>query len=117
MFDDMLLLKKGRKLVFYGNLHGDLGASSSNLVCYFEGLGSTPIQNRENPASWMLNVLGEKNMVQGEDGQHVPLDYAEAWKESSNYADLQQQLTESTESPDEMSRIKFDSKFALSWFE
>ena len=61
MFDDLLLLKKGGKVVYFG----ELGLCSCNLVTYFEGLGSSRMNKGENPATWMLNVLGEKIMVKG----------------------------------------------------
>ena len=61
MFDDLLLLKKGGKVVYFG----ELGLCSCNLVTYFEGLGSSRMNRGENPATWMLNVLGEKIMVKG----------------------------------------------------
>lgn len=47
MFDDLLLLKKGGEVVF----HGELGGCSSKLISYFEGLGASPMNNGENPAS------------------------------------------------------------------
>ena len=113
MFDDLLLLKKGGEVVF----QGELGVCSSNLVSYFEGLGSTRMSRGENPASWMLNVLEEKIMVKGEDGgEEEPLDFAKAWKESYNYGVIQLQVSEATESPDQSKKITFDSKYAVKWY-
>ena len=113
MFDDLLLLKKGGEVVF----HGELGANSSNLISYFEGLGSTKINRGENPASWMLNVLNEKNMIERDEGEDELIDFAKAWKESSNNDNLQQKLIEATESPDDALKITYDTKFAVSWFQ
>lgn len=53
MFDDLLLLKKGGEVVFYGQL----GHCSSNLIEYFESLGVTPMNKGENPASESLRHL------------------------------------------------------------
>ena len=50
MFDDLLLLKKGGEVVFYGQL----GHCSCNLIEYFESLGVTPMNKGENPASESL---------------------------------------------------------------
>ena len=106
MFDDLLLLKKGGHVVF----HGSLGGSSSNLITYFENLGCNPISRGANPASWMLDVLGASV-----DGQEM--DFAQAWKESSNYEAIQQELAEVSESKDEALKIKYAKQFAVPWRE
>jgi len=106
MFDDLLLLKKGGEVVFYG----ETGVCSSNLISYFEGLGVTPMNIGENPATWMLNVLGER--IGGEDEDY---NFATAWAQSSNCADLTNHLAEITETRDEETEIKYDSEFPVSW--
>jgi ATP-binding cassette subfamily G (WHITE) protein 2 (SNQ2) len=45
--DDLLLLKKGGRTVFFG----ELGIDSCNLVTYFESLGAKQIHRGENPVS------------------------------------------------------------------
>ena len=70
----------------------------------------------ENPATWMLNVLGEAILVTGEDGENVPLDFGKAWAESPNSLDLQRRLLEISESQDEDLRIKYKSEFAATWY-
>ena len=112
MFDDLLLLKKGGEVVFYG----ETGVCSSNLISYFEGLGATPMNVGENPATWMLNVLGEHISVKGANGEDDDLNFATAWKESSNCIDVAKRLTEITETKDEEMEIKFDSTFAVGRF-
>lgn len=111
MFDDLLLLKKGGEMVFYG----DLGERSVNLIAYFENLGATCLNKGENPATWMLNVLGESIILKGDDGKNVPLDFGKAWTQSENCADLQRRLLEITESQNEDLRIKYDYEFAATW--
>jgi ABC-type multidrug transport system ATPase subunit len=112
MFDDLLLLRKGGETVFFG----DLGACSRNLVGYFEALGATPMNRGENPATWMLNVLGEKVMVDVEKGEKNKIfDFAKAWIDSSNYADLRRRLAEATESQDGDKKIKYETEFAVNW--
>ncbi|KAF0698135.1 Aste57867_11231 [Aphanomyces stellatus] len=55
MFDNLLLLKRGGRTVFFG----ELGAHSSKLIEYFSRLPGTPaIQDGANPATWMLEVIG-----------------------------------------------------------
>lgn len=112
MFDDLLLLKKGGHVVFYG----ETGVCSSNLIAYFEGLGATPMNVGENPATWMLNVLGEhisvKNKASGEDEE---LNFAIAWKESSNSVEVSKRLTELSETKEEEMEIKFEDTYAVGW--
>lgn len=112
MFDDLLLLKKGGEVVF----HGETGECSSNLISYFEGLGATHMNIGENPATWMLNVLGEKISVQCECGEKEELNFATAWEQSSNSADVTKRLNEIAESRDNEMEIKFDSVFPVNWF-
>mmetsp|Transcript_13283 Transcript_13283/g.25371 ORF Transcript_13283/g.25371 Transcript_13283/m.25371 type:complete len:746 (-) Transcript_13283:283-2520(-) len=114
MFDDLLLLKKGGKVVFFG----DLGTMSGNLVSYFENLGTSTMNKGENPATWMLNVLSENIMVSGvNDQEDEPLDFAKAWENSSNKVDLQKQLSEAGETQDPNLKIEYDTQFAASWYQ
>ena len=106
--DDLLLLKSGGEVVFFG----DLGASSCNLVSYFEDLGASPMSEGENPSTWMLNVLGEKIMVKGDNGDDEPLNFAIAWSKSSNFENLKQRLKDVADTKDEKLKIKYDSEFA-----
>ena len=112
MFDDLLLLKKGGEVVFFG----DLGSCSCNLVSYFEDLGTSSMNKGENPATWMLNVLGETIVVKGNNDEDEPLDFASAWKDSTNNDNLQNRLVEVTESQDEALHIKYDTEFAAPWY-
>jgi hypothetical protein len=50
-FDNLLLLKAGGDVVFFG----ELGEESSNLIRYLESYEATPkIRPTENPASWYV---------------------------------------------------------------
>jgi energy-coupling factor transporter ATP-binding protein EcfA2 len=54
-FDSLLLLQRGGQTVFFG----ELGPSCANLVSYFESIPHVPrIQLGQNPATWMLEVIG-----------------------------------------------------------
>eukprot|EP01038_Epipyxis_sp_PR26KG_P004915 gene4915-6878_t len=54
-FDSLLLLKRGGQIVFFGQL----GDNSQYLVEYFSASPTAPrIKDRQNPASWMLEVIG-----------------------------------------------------------
>jgi len=63
MFDDLLLLQKGGITIY----NGELGRESAHLIRYFEVNGAPPICDGENPANYMLSVIGagiEKGGVQ-----------------------------------------------------
>ncbi|KAL8651741.1 MAG: hypothetical protein Q9226_004578 [Calogaya cf. arnoldii] len=51
-FDRVLLLAKGGKTLYFG----DLGDSAKTLTNYFERNGARPCGRNENPAEWMLQV-------------------------------------------------------------
>ncbi|KAG7395609.1 hypothetical protein PHYBOEH_003446 [Phytophthora boehmeriae] len=54
-FDSLLLLRRGGRVVFFG----ELGDESSNLINYFEAApGVNPIEPGYNPATWMLECIG-----------------------------------------------------------
>lgn len=107
MFDDLLLLKRGGNVVFFG----ELGEGSSKLVQYFESRGADPIEYGENPAAWMLRCLA-KDRSEAEE-----VDWAEVYKMSDNYATLGEQIETIKESADESKTITFDSTFAATYRE
>ena len=54
VFDTMLLLRKGGRTVYFGQL----GAFSGDLIAYFERNGAPPCAADANPADWMLTNIG-----------------------------------------------------------
>ncbi|TMW55199.1 hypothetical protein Poli38472_013090 [Pythium oligandrum] len=55
LFDRLLLLQRGGKTVFFG----DVGSNAVKVVQYFESIaGVTPMETDANPATWMLDVIG-----------------------------------------------------------
>ncbi|KAF9428716.1 hypothetical protein BGZ94_001367 [Podila epigama] len=59
-FDNLLLLAKGGKTVFFG----DLGVDSSNLIQYFESNGAPKCAKDANPAEYILDVVNAPNTEQ-----------------------------------------------------
>ncbi|CAH2351739.1 protein Snq2p [[Candida] railenensis] len=53
-FDRLLLLKKGGKTVYFG----DIGKRSHTLLEYFERNGARPCDDSENPAEYILEAIG-----------------------------------------------------------
>eukprot|EP00939_MAST-03C_sp_MAST-3C-sp1_P004434 g4434.t1 len=81
-FQDLLLMKKGGQVVYFG----ELGAECSKLIRYFEGIPGTPkIRPHYNPATWMLEVIG------GGVGSNAadPNKFARLWNESSECKECQ----------------------------
>ncbi|KAF4618528.1 hypothetical protein D9613_009700 [Agrocybe pediades] len=54
VFDRLLLLKKGGQTVYFG----DLGKNATKLIDYFEKNGARKCLPAENPAEYMLDVIG-----------------------------------------------------------
>ncbi|SPO04603.1 probable ABC1 transport protein [Cephalotrichum gorgonifer] len=83
-FDRLLLLAKGGKTIYFG----DIGENSKTLTAYFESRGATPCGKDENPAEWMLEVIGAAP------GAKAGRDWVQAWKVSDEYAGVQRRLEE-----------------------
>ena len=105
MFDDLILLKKGGNVVFFG----ELGPASTSLVEYFETRGAVPIEFGENPAAWMLRAYA------GE--QAGAMDYAELYKSSHQYSQLLLKIKMIEESRSEEKRIHYDCAFSTKFKE
>ncbi|KAF9484262.1 pleiotropic drug resistance ABC transporter [Pholiota conissans] len=54
VFDRLLLLRKGGQTVYFG----DVGKAARNIIDYFEAGGARKCQDAENPAEYMLDVIG-----------------------------------------------------------
>ena len=94
-FDALVLLKRGGRLIFFG----ELGDSCSKLIGYLEAQpGVTPILDGYNPATWMLEVSGGEVEVEGRQ-----LDFADLYEVSelkqSNDRELQEELQSSKGNP------------------
>ncbi|KAF7998651.1 hypothetical protein HF325_006929 [Metschnikowia pulcherrima] len=53
-FDRLLLLRKGGQTVYFG----DIGEHSKDIVSYFESHGARECTSAENPAEYILEVIG-----------------------------------------------------------
>lgn len=81
-FDQLLLLAKGGRTVYFGNI----GRNSKTLVDYFVRNGGPKISAHENPAEYMLQVIGAAP------GAHTDIDWAAVWHQSPEYKGVQQEL-------------------------
>lgn len=81
-FDRLLLLAKGGKTIYFG----DLGKGCHSMIEYFERCGSEKFPSNCNPAEFMLKVIGAAP------GSHAKQDYHEVWKRSEEYRGVQEEL-------------------------
>lgn len=66
VFDRLLLLQKGGQTVYFG----DIGPNSMTLIKYFERNSSRTCLPEENPAEFMLEVIGAGAMTTSEQDWH-----------------------------------------------
>ncbi|KAL2816614.1 ABC-2 type transporter-domain-containing protein [Aspergillus cavernicola] len=81
-FDRLLLLAKGGRTVYFGNI----GDNSRTMIDYFERYGADPCAADDNPAEWMLHVIGAAP------GSVSICDWAETWKSSPEFSQIRQEL-------------------------
>jgi len=93
-FDNLLLLKRGGEVVYFG----ELGTNSKSLIQYLQAVPSTkPCPRAYNPATWMLEVIGAGTGAGG-DAAKKQMDYAQVYLHSElreeNDARLQQMIAD-----------------------
>ncbi|KAL0942888.1 multidrug resistance protein cdr1 [Colletotrichum truncatum] len=81
-FDRILLLARGGQTVYFG----DMGHNAQSLASYFEKHGASPCGQHENPAEWMLKVIGAAP------GSKSTRDWPKTWRESNEYSEVQREL-------------------------
>ena len=81
-FDRLLLLRKGGQTCYFG----DLGENSSTMISYFERNGARTCQSDENPAEYMLDVIGAGATATSD------IDWHAAWNNAPESAALEQEL-------------------------
>lgn len=81
-FDRLLLLDMGGKTVYFGNI----GDSSETLSSYFERNGARPCSRDENPAEWMLDIIGAAP------GSETTQDWPKIWNHSEERKTVKAEL-------------------------
>jgi ABC-type multidrug transport system ATPase subunit len=81
-FDRLLFLAKGGKTVYFG----EIGENSKSLLDYFESHGAPPCGPDQNPAEYMLDIVGA-----GPSGKSSQ-DWPAIWNDSQEAADVQAEL-------------------------
>uniref|UniRef100_V5NWW4 PDR protein 2 n=1 Tax=Amsonia hubrichtii TaxID=946328 RepID=V5NWW4_9GENT len=105
-FDELLLMKRGGKLIYAG----PLGNKSCKLVEYFEAVEGIPkIRPGYNPAAWVLEVTSPAEEIR------LGVDFAEIYHRSNLFEqnkDLVERLSKPTNNSNELS---FPSKYSQSF--
>lgn len=81
-FDRLLLLKKGGRTVYFG----DIGANSRTLIDYFERNGSRKCESSENPAEYILECIGAGATAS------VQEDWGDIWARSAECASTTREI-------------------------
>ncbi|KAJ4248431.1 Multidrug resistance protein [Fusarium torreyae] len=81
-FDRLLLLAKGGRTVYFG----DIGNDSHILVDYFIRNGGPKLPAGANPAEYMLEVIGAAP------GAQTDIDWPSVWRGSPEYGQVQSEL-------------------------
>lgn len=74
-FDSLLLMQRGGRTVYFG----ELGNACTTMTSYFESHGAEPIDTNTNPADYMLRVIGAG--VTAQRAENVK-DWVEIWNAS-----------------------------------
>ncbi|KAL2871009.1 putative ABC transporter [Aspergillus lucknowensis] len=102
MFDDLILLQSGGRVVY----NGELGSDSSKLIGYFERNGGKRCPPNANPAEYMLEVIGAGNP------EYKGQDWGDVWSNSQESKALSEDISGIIESRqhDEKERRKDDDR-------
>nr|QVT92349.1 ABC transporter [Salvia miltiorrhiza] len=116
-FDELLLITRGGKVI-YG---GELGSQSHKMIEYFETIPGVPkIEDGYNPATWMLDISTPAAEHQ------IGVDFAEIYSKSSLYQSVvdelhllrNQELIQELSSPPPGSKdLYFPTKYSQSFLE
>jgi ATP-binding cassette subfamily G (WHITE) protein 2 (PDR) len=109
-FDRLLFLAKGGRTVYFG----EIGERSKILTNYFERNGARPCGVDENPAEWMLEVIGAAP------GSSTDVDWPVMWNGSeerravkATLADLKEKLSQKEVDEDPTALDQFAAPFGL----
>lgn len=81
-FDRLLLLAKGGRTVYFG----EVGDESSTLIDYFVRNGAPQFKRGSNPAEYMLDVVGAASKTGSK------IDWPTVWRASSEYQNVRNEL-------------------------
>ncbi|KAK9998376.1 hypothetical protein SO802_017979 [Lithocarpus litseifolius] len=102
-FDELLLMKRGGRVI-YG---GKLGVHSQIMIDYFQGInGIPPIHSGYNPATWMLEVTTPTAE------ERIGEDFADIYRNSEQYRDVEASIKHFSVPPIGSEPLKFPSTYS-----
>ncbi|KAL5529897.1 SNQ2_4 [Sanghuangporus sanghuang] len=106
-FDRLLLLQMGGQMVYFG----DLGPNCSTMINYFERNGARKCEEKDNPAEWMLDVIGAGATATS------TIDWYDVWEKSDEAAKFKIHLREIHEEGHKKPPVHatHQSEFATPW--
>lgn len=81
-FDRLLFLMKGGRTAYFS----EVGKNSEKLISYFERNGGPKYKQGQNPAEWMLEVIGAAP------GSHTDIDWHQTWLDSPERQGVRDEL-------------------------
>ncbi|XP_059652222.1 pleiotropic drug resistance protein 3-like isoform X3 [Cornus florida] len=103
VFDELILLKTGGRLIY----SGPLGHHSSSAIEYFEGISGVPkIRNNYNPATWMLEVTSASAEAE------LGVDFAQLYKNSVLYENNKELVNRLSAPPPGSKELSFPTQFS-----
>lgn len=108
-FDELILLEKGGRTVY----HGELGHDSKTLLKYFETNGADKCPPDTNPAEYMLEAIGAG------DPHYEGQEWGDVWDESderkSRSEEIEKMISEKKEHGDK-GKVSDEREFAMPFF-
>ncbi|EFJ27083.1 ATP-binding cassette transporter [Selaginella moellendorffii] len=105
-FDELLLMKRGGRVIYAGSL----GKNSHKLVEYFQGISGVPnIREGYNPATWMLEVTA------ADVENRLGVDFADIYKTSPVYQHNEAIITQLSTPVPGTEDIWFPTQYPLSF--
>uniref|UniRef100_A0A0E0M6E0 ABC transporter domain-containing protein n=1 Tax=Oryza punctata TaxID=4537 RepID=A0A0E0M6E0_ORYPU len=102
-FDELLLLKRGGRVI-YG---GSLGVNSVDMINYFQGIPRVvPITEGYNPATWMLEVTTQASE------ERLGIDFATVYKNSYQFRNVEDLIVELSIPASGTEPLKFSTEFS-----
>uniref|UniRef100_A0A5B7BKX4 Putative ABC transporter G family member 31-like n=1 Tax=Davidia involucrata TaxID=16924 RepID=A0A5B7BKX4_DAVIN len=102
-FDELLLMKRGGRVI-YG---GKLGKKSQSLINYFQGINGIPlIPSGYNPATWMLEISTPAAE------ERIGQDFAEIYENSEKYREVEASIKHMSIPSADSEPLKFSSTYS-----
>ncbi|KAH6782331.1 pleiotropic drug resistance 1 [Perilla frutescens var. hirtella] len=104
-FDELLLMKRGGRVIYAG----PLGQQSQSVINYFEAVPGVPkIKEQRNPAAWMLEVSSDATETR------LGVDFGEHYKSTTLYQENKALVKELSIPPPSAKDLQFPTQYSQS---